>query len=190
MSLASVLQIETFCLESFTQLTTSQLEEILIWRNTDSVRDWMYNSQPITLSDHLEFVQGLKGTNNHYYLVKDQQNAKLGVLSFKLLPNNQSAYFGMYANPHENQLGLGFKFDKIAQSICFELLNYKTLKLEIFEQNVSVIEIHKRMGFKIEGTLKNFARYQGQWENVLIMGITLETYLALISTKQVKSEPS
>ena len=67
--------------------------------------------------------------------------------------------------------GVGRILDSLAKNIAFDILNLHTLKLEVIEDNKVVINLHKKLGFKEEGRLKDFVYKDGKWKDVIIMGI-------------------
>jgi RimJ/RimL family protein N-acetyltransferase len=54
---------------------------------------------------------------------------------------------------------------------AFETLNLNRVSLRVFESNHRAIEVYKRVGFKLEGRLREDRFSEGHYEDTLIMGI-------------------
>lgn len=159
-------------LKNFINLTPDEKEMVRQWRNDSEVRKWMYTDHIIPQAEHNDFIESLKDDNSKYFwLVRSKDNDDLGVISFLRVDfKNKAAYFGIYGNPETKVLGLGRLFDRIAKKLAFDILNFKTLKLEVLEDNKGVINLHKKMGFVEEGLLKEHVHKNKVLKNVVVMG--------------------
>jgi UDP-4-amino-4,6-dideoxy-N-acetyl-beta-L-altrosamine N-acetyltransferase len=163
--------IEHYNLINFINLTEQESEMVRNWRNNESVRKWMYNDNEISIGEHRNFINLLKNYNEKaYWLVKIDKEyvAVLDLLNINW--QYRRAYFGIYANPESRTAGIGRILDNLADKIAFEILNLHSLKLEVLETNERVINLHKKMGFTIEGKLKDYVFKDGKWLDVLTMG--------------------
>ncbi|OBZ34776.1 MULTISPECIES: UDP-4-amino-4,6-dideoxy-N-acetyl-beta-L-altrosamine N-acetyltransferase [Methanohalophilus] len=171
--LKSNIKLDDFELINYLNLSTTEKEMVRTWRNLEDVRKWMYNDHIISKEEHSTFLDKLHiDCSNFYWLVRHIENGYLGVLSInKVDLKNKHAYFGTYANPESKILGKGYLLDKLAIKLAFNEINLHSLKLEVIEKNKGVIFLHKKVGFEIEGKLKEYVLKKGQWENVVVMGI-------------------
>lgn len=166
------LKIENYELINFTNLEDNDLEMVRRWRNSENVRKWMYNDHIISEEEHLRFINSLKESKDKIYWLVKKEDLPIGVLNFiNINWKHKRAYFGMYANPENKIPGVGRILDRIAIKVAFDLLNLHTLKLEVIETNKAVINLHKKMGFKEEGRLKDFVCKDGKWLDVIVMGM-------------------
>ena len=170
--LHSDFEVEGYKLRNFINLKEEELEMVRSWRNHQNVKKWMYSHHYISKEEHISFVKSLKNSYNSAYWIVQGQKDYIGVLYFNRLSMEQGhAYYGIYANPFERIPGAGRILDKIAIEIAFGLLDLHTLKLEVMEDNVSVINLHRKFGFREEGVLKEFVNREGKWIDVIIMGM-------------------
>ena len=56
---------------------------------------------------------------------------------------NKITDFGLYSNPFEKVAGVGRILEEICIKYAFELLKLDTLKLEVFDENIQVKNLHK-----------------------------------------------
>jgi len=141
---------------NFTDLTLEEKKMILLWRNNPSIKRWMYNSDDISLENHLAFIKTLKeATDKLYFLVK-QNNNYIGVIDFtNINKDTKSSEFGLYANVDLKGVG-----KTLLKTICeygFNNLNLKTLRAEAFTENEKALNLYKRFDFKeiIKKTVNN-----------------------------------
>jgi UDP-4-amino-4,6-dideoxy-N-acetyl-beta-L-altrosamine N-acetyltransferase len=133
-------------LKNFTELTHQEHEKVLSWRNDESVKKWMYTSHDITQVEHEKFIAFLKMTDAQQYFLALKDEEPIGVISFKDF-DKKSVYFGLYSNPHAKIAGIGRILEEASIQYAQEVLHVKILKLEVFETNKAVINLHKKYGF-------------------------------------------
>ena len=57
----------------------------------------------------------------------------------------------MYANPFEKIVGVGRILEEVCLKYAFEILSLDKIKLEVFQDNSVVINLHKKYNFKRVG---------------------------------------
>jgi len=170
------LEIDNFTLINFINLNSLELEMVRRWRNSETIRKWMYNEHIISEEEHKKFINSLKNSKDKVYWLVKKEDLPIGTLSFVNINwYHRRAYFGMYANPENILPGIGRILDSIAKNVAFNILNLHTLKLEVIEDNKAVINLHKKSGFQEEGRLKDFVYKNGKWKDVIIMGMVNPT---------------
>ncbi|HIQ50775.1 MAG TPA: UDP-4-amino-4,6-dideoxy-N-acetyl-beta-L-altrosamine N-acetyltransferase [Nautiliaceae bacterium] len=137
---------------NFINASLEEKKMILRWRNHPHIRKWMYNQKEISLDSHLNFIESLKSSKNKIYFLVKMDKEYIGVIDFTNIDyKNKSTYFGLYSNPYSKVPGIGRILEKIAIDYAFNTLNMNALKLEVFEDNKIVINLHKKFNFKQTG---------------------------------------
>lgn len=132
----------------FVDLSISNLEEVLNWRNDDKIRCWMHNKEKISLEQHLNFVKSLKiSKEKKYYLIKEKEN-RIGVFYLTGI-NQQKTFLGIYLNPEVLGKGYGNRVLEYMTIFSREKLGIKSLFLEVYNNNCSAIKIYKKNNFNI-----------------------------------------
>ena len=72
--------LDGYTYENFVSLDRKELEMILTWRNHAEIRKWMMNTAPITLEDHLAYVESLKQRDDAYYWLVRRGGIPVGFL--------------------------------------------------------------------------------------------------------------
>jgi len=172
------LKFRNIVLKNFINLTLEEKMLVLKWRNDLSVRKWCYSDHTISKKEHMQFIESLKKDNkNFYWLVKYDLNLSnklyIGVVSLtKVDFLHKHAYLGIYSNPELK--GVGKFLIQALKELAFKIAKFHTLKLEVIETNKHAIEFYKKQGFKKEGKLKEFVYKNGEWIDVIVMGMINE----------------
>jgi [ribosomal protein S5]-alanine N-acetyltransferase len=59
---------------------------------------------------------------------------------------------------------------------CFNKLNLRKVTLGVVESNVLAVKLYQKLGFVIEGTLKDHKYYDGAYRDILRMALFRKTY--------------
>lgn len=78
---------------------------------------------------------------------------------------------GFMIRPRLQKRGFGEELIKRILSFCAKDIGMRKVCLEVFEDNEVAIEIYKKVGFRIEGTLETHVWKDGSWRNVLMMAL-------------------
>jgi UDP-4-amino-4,6-dideoxy-N-acetyl-beta-L-altrosamine N-acetyltransferase len=138
--------------KNFILLTDEEKRMIWLWRNNDNVKKWMYNSHPISLENHLNFITSLEQRTDCYYWIVYKNNQPYGVVNITDVDyEKRFGEIGLYRNPliQDNGGGLDFYynyFDFLFFSIGFEIL-----KAGISSHNDIAILLDSFLGFKYTG---------------------------------------
>ncbi len=170
---------EAYAICSWQDLNASQLEMIRQWRNHPLNQLWFYHQHEISPDEHLQFVSSLHSdSKNGYWLVQKAQEA-IGVISInRLQPYFKHAYLGIYTCPEAGQKGLGQICLQLLLYLAFEKFDLHCLRLEVFSNNQAALRLYQKMGFELEGCLRDYALYQGNYQDVFVMSLLARDYKA------------
>jgi UDP-2,4-diacetamido-2,4,6-trideoxy-beta-L-altropyranose hydrolase/UDP-4-amino-4,6-dideoxy-N-acetyl-beta-L-altrosamine N-acetyltransferase len=118
-------------------------------RNHSQVKKWMYNQDSISKTEHFNFIKSLESDIDRRYFLIKQKEIIIGAVNFANIRSNKPAIFGFYANPFEQILGVGRMLELTSLHFIFRELNLSKLTLEVFSDNVQVVNLHKKFGFGI-----------------------------------------
>lgn len=157
-------------LKNFLNLDEKEREMVRRWRNNSTIREWSYSNCIITIKEHQDFIMKLeKDIRNSYWLVS-RKDEYIGVVSLNRIDlKNKNAYLGIYSNP--SLKGVGNLLMDCLKGIAFNMARLHTLKLEVIEENKKALKFYKNSGFKKEGKLKDYVSKNGNYKDVIIMGI-------------------
>lgn len=105
-----------YTFHNFTDLDPTQKQEIFDLRNHEFVRKWMFNDSPISWTEHLRFIDDLKGDNSKIYYFVKRKTKFIGVYSLVNI-KEKSGQGGFY-------LTLGGRKKKLAVEFLFYTIKF------------------------------------------------------------------
>jgi UDP-4-amino-4,6-dideoxy-N-acetyl-beta-L-altrosamine N-acetyltransferase len=134
----------------------------------------MYSDDIISLQDHINFINDLKENYRNYYWLVKMEETYIGVISLNRIDfKHQNAYLGIYANPFLVSKGKGELLIKCIKKLAFDYANLHTLKIEVMDTNEKATNFYKKAGFREEGRLKEFVSRNGEWHDMIVMGVII-----------------
>lgn len=140
------MNMENTSLINFILCSPKEIEMIRLWRNNIEIKKWMYNSEDISRSEHINFIESLKSNNSKLYFLVKKDGEYIGVIDFIGIQSDKVT-FGMYANPETKVLGVGRILEELAIEYAKNELKIETLYLEVFIENKQVVNLHKKYDF-------------------------------------------
>jgi UDP-4-amino-4,6-dideoxy-N-acetyl-beta-L-altrosamine N-acetyltransferase len=99
-----------YTFKNFTDLNIDEKKIVLEWRNHESIRKWMYNTDTIALENHLQFIAKLKADKTRLYFLVKRNEIPIGVFSLIDIIHN-SGDWGYYIAPlHQRNYGVEFYY--------------------------------------------------------------------------------
>lgn len=152
-------------------IMSDDLTLMLSWRNVPAVRVNMYTSHEISLEEHLGWWERIRSQTDQKYFMYEYQNSPLGIVSFNGISSiNQNSYWAFYASP-EAPKGTGSRMEYLALEHAFNEICLHKLSCEVIAFNTSVIKLHEKFGFKIEGILRDQHKANANFFDVYRLGI-------------------
>lgn len=122
--------------------------EIREWRNLPEVRRYMYNTQIISLEEHLKWINSLKNNNSIKVYYSIMNNEKIGVNILR--KKSEDIYeWGLYLNNKvEKGKGIGKIVGEKFLEFVFQTLKINTLEYEVLEGNIPSLRLALKLGLK------------------------------------------
>jgi putative acetyltransferase len=98
---------------------------------------------------------------------------QLGVEPRQTIRRKHAAGIGMAVSEKERRRGVGSALVAAAIELCDRWMAIKRLELEVYIDNEAAIGLYKKFGFKVEGTLKQYAFRDGELVDAYVMGRVL-----------------
>lgn len=135
-------------------MTETDLHQVLEWRNHDYIRQWMTNSHIITYKDHHDwFIKNSTDKNKLFYIFEYNQQAE-GYISLQKIVNSECFEWGFYVRPGAEK-GMGMLLGNAILDLAFQELAIKKIFGQVLGFNEKSIRFHTKLGFKLEGQLRN-----------------------------------
>ncbi len=155
----------------FRPLDESHLEMILSWRNEPMVRENMYTSHEISFIEHKKWFHGLENNKTKAYFIAVIDNVQCGVVGFSEINVVQGvATWAFYTSPHARR-GSGSLMEFYALEYAFNTLQLHKLRCEVLSFNQTVIKLHKKFNFVVEGQHRDAFFDGGKYHDIVHLGI-------------------
>lgn len=152
-TLDTMLNILKVQLVNFTCLSIKEKKMILEWRNSESIKKWMYNRDQISLNDHLSYIDSLSNKEDRkYFLIKNERN-NYGVVDLTNIIKNDSAELGIYVKPGLKGHGSLLMYKII--DYAFNTLKLSLLSANVYLDNINAINLYEKFNFIVVGTTKD-----------------------------------
>lgn len=147
--LHSSYQFNDYQLINYIELSASDVQMVLDWRNDSKVRVWSYNPELISRQDHKKFIHNLLSRLDIGYWLIKKGDQFIGV--FNLSRCNfveKQAYLGTDVAPDLIGKGYGRMVMDCIEYIALTVLGFNTLKLEVLENNINAISLYEKCAYK------------------------------------------
>jgi len=151
-------------------MTFSDLERVLAWRNSPEVRQYMYTQHEITLSTHTQWFNEAKRDPTRHLLIFENNKTPLGFINIHEFSAGGVANWGFYASPCAPK-GTGTLLGQAALRYAFNEIDLHKICGQVLDYNTRSIHFHYKLGFRLEGTLREHHFNGTHYHDVFCFGI-------------------
>jgi len=164
-------------------------QRYLGWLNDPEVTRYMETGTlPTTMAALENFYHEVTGSKNQVILAVVERKSGEHIGNVKLGPINwvhRNAIFGILIG--EKRLwgnGIGLEATCLAVEYGFYRLNLRRIDLGVFAEHESAVRCYEKVGFKIEGRLRQDLFEGGQYKDRLWMGLLRSEYTSALTGKR------
>lgn len=139
----------------FKSIEEKDLEMILEWRNAPFVRKNMYTSHEIKLSEHINWYKNISKDMSKQYFIVAIDDVPVGVVGFSEINKVKGIATWAFYTSSDAPRGSGSYIEYYALEYAFNDLGLHKLRCEVLGFNQSVIKLHQKFNFMIEGKLRD-----------------------------------
>lgn len=162
----------------FRDIRNTEIELILSWRNDPNVRRNMYTRHEISLEEHIDWWQHVCSTDDIKYFIYEVDETPLGVVGFSQIDEvNSNCSWAFYSSPNAPK-GSGSRMEFLAIDYAFSVLGLNKLHCEVLAFNSSVIKLHEKFGFRIEGIFRQHHLFEGSFIDIYRLGLLSSEWIA------------
>ncbi|GIN39455.1 GNAT family N-acetyltransferase [Heyndrickxia oleronia] len=153
------------------------------WRNDTDV---MFSTNPsldvYSLDNTREFVENVlihSDSSKSYMIIEKENEVSIGTTSLINIDyknRNAECIIDIGEKEYWGQ-GYGTEALSILLNYAFQELNLHRVSLRVFSFNEKAIKLYKNLGFKEEGNSRQSLYRNGQWHDILHMGILKEEFI-------------
>ena len=152
------------------RVTESDLPMVLAWRNPIDVRSYMFTQHEIGLEEHRNWFAKASQDSSRCLLIVEEDKQAVGYVQFSKVEDGGIADWGFYARPDASK-GTGRKLGVLALNYAFGPLKLHKVCGQAIASNQASIAFHQRLGFALEGVLRDQQRINGAYYSLHCFGL-------------------
>ncbi|MDU3814909.1 UDP-4-amino-4,6-dideoxy-N-acetyl-beta-L-altrosamine N-acetyltransferase [Mixta calida] len=152
------------------KMAPTDLEQVLAWRNHDSIRQMMFSTDLITAEAHKNWYEKVSVDPKRHLLIYEADGNAAGFVQLSCVGDGGIGEWGFYTDPAAPK-GTGKNMAKLVMPYVFQQLQLHKICGQVLSFNQRSIRYHQQQGFKLEGTLRE-QHYDGKaYHDVLCFGL-------------------
>ena len=152
------------------KVTEQDLPMVLAWRNHAEVRRYMFTQHEISLDEHRNWFAKASRDHSRCLLIVEEDKQAIGYVQFSKVEDGGVADWGFYARPDAPK-GTGRKLGVMALNHAFGPLKLHKVCGQAIASNQASIAFHQRLGFVLEGILRDQQRINGAYHSLHCFGL-------------------
>ncbi|WP_440897357.1 GNAT family N-acetyltransferase [Amphibacillus sp. Q70] len=146
--------------------------------NPDVANYWC--NEPYTTMEKLEKeYQSSQESDSHRQFILMYGDEKVGLLAlYSISVRHRNAEFAIMFDPTQQGKGYATDASRLLIEYGFNQLNLHKLYLEVVKNNEKAIHIYQKVGFQIEGELKQHYFVDGQYYDGYVMSLLRDDYVS------------
>ena len=143
------------------------------WVNRSDLRDKMGTVYPISECEHEKWFEKMCCCNDPKMFAIEYESKCIGTIGLKEFDhiNSTVELFVRIGDDSARNKGCGSDAVSTLVKYCFDHLNIHKVYLNVYASNVGAIRCYEKAGFSREGLLKEHHYINGEYEDVVVMGI-------------------
>lgn len=160
------------------------IDEIYQWYNDQEVNLWSTGAWPLNtlLNKEQISIKFLDDSSDGYrYSILDENNHLIGTIGFKELniPSRSATLFVVIGNKSFWGKGYGTDALIVFARYLFTQWNLHRISLDTWDGNLRAIKAYEKVGFKIEGRLREARYVLGSYHDAILMGLLKSEFLII-----------
>jgi RimJ/RimL family protein N-acetyltransferase len=150
------------------------------WMNGDGVGDWMIMSELPTTWHEMKVWLEKRGSikNEARFAIETLDGRHVGSASLQQIDwFNRTAISGLFIGPTaERGKGYGLDAAMVRSKYAFEVLGLRMIYSEVLADNVAIISLLEKIGYKKCGCKPAFIWKRGEFKDVTILALSKEDW--------------
>jgi RimJ/RimL family protein N-acetyltransferase len=146
--------------------------DVVRLRSEPSVLAQLFSEAPPTREEHLRWLADVeaRGTRREFMLVERASGRSVGTIGLDLESRHRRAEFGvLVGDPAARGTGLATEAGRLLLAHAFGALGLHRVYLHAFADNEPALRLYRRLGFEVEGRLREHALKDGRFRDVIVM---------------------
>lgn len=156
-------------------LDEEHIEMVRVWRNNQDIRKFYFSWQMISKSQQKKWYERYSNDDSQvvFAIIDNSSKEFIGTIAlYKIDHFHQNAELSTLIG-NKNYWGKGIATEAL-RLLCryaFCEMNLNKIYTYVLKTNMASIKKNENNGFKIEGTLRNHVFNQGDFQDIVVMGL-------------------
>ena len=151
---------------------------IVPWFNDAEVARFLLRYRPLSVIEEIEFLQKLRHSDTDLALgiALRETDELIGMSGMHHIDaRNRHASFGITIGEKQHwSKGYGTEATGLMMRHAFGTLNLNRLWLHVYEYNPRALRVYEKLGFRVEGRLRQDTFRDGRYWDTIVMGVLRE----------------
>jgi UDP-4-amino-4,6-dideoxy-N-acetyl-beta-L-altrosamine N-acetyltransferase len=152
------------------KVNEQDLSMVIAWRNHADVRRFMFTQHEISLDEHRNWFAKASLDPSRSLLIVEEAGQAIGYVQFSKVEDGGIADWGFFVRPDAPK-GTGRKLGTMALNHAFGPLKLHKVCGQAIASNQASIAFHQRLGFVLEGVLRDQQRINGTYHSLHCFGL-------------------
>lgn len=159
-------------------LQAEDLQQVLLWRNSERIRKSMFTSHQISWAEHVIWFERLQHRTDQAVLLFLYKGEGLGIINFTKIDKGACCCeWGFYIGPEGALPGSGTAMGLLGLDYAFAALNLVTIYGRCFVTNLASICYHEKLGFIYQRELPASAGSSQNLPAVKLFKLSKDTWM-------------
>jgi RimJ/RimL family protein N-acetyltransferase len=164
-------------------LETEDAATLVPWFNDPDVSRFLMRHRPLTFAEEVEFLRRIAESPSDLVLgmALRSDDRLIGTTGLKEIDvRNRHAEFGIAIGDRNYWgKGCGTEATHLVIRHAFETLNLHRVSLRVYEYNDRALKVYQKVGFRIEGRLRQDTFLEGRYWDTVVMAVLREEWEAV-----------
>lgn len=149
-------------------LNEDDLDIVLEWRNSDRIRNNMYNDRIILAEEHKNWFHRIVQKDNESYLLFRINNVPTGLVYFNDIDlKHKHCLWGFYIGDPQAPKGSGTILGLLGLDFVFSTFDMIKVYGDVLSYNSPSLKFHEKLGFTNEGRFIRHIEKKGEFFDVI-----------------------
>ena len=172
-------------------MTVEDTDKIVAWRNSEAVRSRFIYRERFTTEGHLSWIKNMvePGRVIQTIICDLETDEPLGSVYIRDIDRqHKNAEYGIFIGEERARgRGVGTAACRLMLKYCFEEEGLHRVFLRVLSDNAPAIGSYEKAGFRREAFLREDVCLEGEYRDVILMGILDREFLGPVGEAEPKS---
>jgi UDP-4-amino-4,6-dideoxy-N-acetyl-beta-L-altrosamine N-acetyltransferase len=157
------------------RMSREDAEDVVRMRAEPEVQAQLFSERPPTIDEHLRWLAGVEasGDRHEFMIVERTSGRSVGTIGLGHIDrvNRRAEYGVLIGEPDARGKGLAAEASRLLLAYAFGTLGLRRVYLHVLARNEDALRLYRRVGFQLEGVLRQHVRKGDEFLDVAVMAV-------------------